>query len=230
MKFMEITGCLIWLICITSCKKNPWDDLKGSTPDFLNQTVVYKTTATIPSPADSARGLFKDSVIVSRKLNKDDPDFISNIPNVAAAIRENYGFSFGYAFPDNSLIYFLFTAYAFPSVPPDFLLNKAYEHTSTPGTLRPLYLGSHNGFDGMNYFVNNVYPPDAGAPISKTFTSITFTKLTKIPLPPAGDNTAFFVSGHISGYCIDYYHKTRLNKYVHRWDFTVDFTDLLIGQ
>ena len=227
MRFLLIIY-FVW--SIVACKRNYDNNPIGSNTDSLNQSIIYKTIATIPSPADTANGLLKDSIGVFRRKYKNDLDFLTNIPNVFSNIGKNFnGFSFGYDDPNNSLAYFDFSAYAFPDVPRQFLLNSAYEHTSVRGSpyQKPLFLGSYNGFDGMTYFLSNVYPPDAGAPSSTTYTSVTFNKLIKIPLPYSIDS-AYFGSGHIAGYCIDYYGLTDTTKYVQRWDFTVDFTDLRI--
>jgi hypothetical protein len=232
---MRLAFFIIFLvggICFISCKKNNEDTPNGSNTDSLQQSIIYKTIATIPSPADSANGLLRDSMSVFRMKYKKEPDFISNIPNVFSNINKNFpGFSFGYDGPNNSITYFEFSAPAFPDVPRQFLLNTAYNHKSIRGTPyeRPMYLGSSNGIDGMSYFVNNVYPPDAGMSSSTTYSSVTFNKLIKIPMPYSVDS-AYFGSGRISGYCIDYFGLTETDttKYVQRWDFTVDFTDLLI--
>lgn len=221
-----ILGCLF----LFACKKTNDITSDLSDPDSLNQSVFYKTVATIPSPNDSAKGLLRDSVSASRIITKADPNFRSNILNVSSNLETNFpGFSLGYFDPNKSLPYFSFTAFAFPDVPREFALNKIYEHTSIRGSTyqKPLFLGSHNGFDAMTYFVNNVYPADAGYPTSRTYTSITFTKKIKILVRT---DTILFGSGHIAGYCIDYYHLTDTTKYVHRWDFTVDFTDLNINR
>lgn len=226
-------SCVILTYCLLSCKKGS-DDVpsEATTIDELNQSVVYKTVATVPSPADSAKGSFKNSVSVFRKIKKDDPNFLTNIPHVSSSIIGTYGLNFSYNDPNKSLAYFMFTADAFPNVRRQFELNKTYEHTTIAENLmqKPLFLGSENGFNGMNYFVDNVLPPDADyPPISRTYSTVTFTKKIKIPLRPFGD-TALFASGHIAGYCIEYYKKTDTAKYRHRWDFTVDFTDLKIDR
>ncbi len=230
MKLLSCTILAVFISSLYACKKNsdnPTSDI--SNPDYLDQSVVYKTIATIPSPADSADGLLKDSITVSRRKNKNDADFLTNISYVNSNISKGFnGFSFGYDDPNNSLPYFLFTANAFPDVPREFQLSKNYEHTSIRATPKPLFLGSHDGFNAMTYFVNNVYPPDAGDPSSRTYTSVSFSKKLKILRNPDSIDTVLFGSGHISGYCIDYYHLTDTTKYVHRWDFTVDFTNLLI--
>lgn len=230
---MRLTFFMIFLvgsICFIRCKKNNEKTPNGSNTDSLQQSIIYKTIATIPSPADSANGLLRDSMSVFRRKYKNEPDFISNIPNVSSNISKNFpGFSFGYDDPNKSLAYFEFAAPAFPDVPRQFLLNTAYKHTSIRGTPneRPMFLGCSDGFNGMSYFVNNVYPPDAGMSSSTTYSSVTFNKLIKIPMPYSVDS-AYFGSGHITGYCIDYFGLTDTTKYVQRWDFIVDFTDLLI--
>lgn len=195
----------------------------------MHQSVIYKTVATIPSPADSVRGL-RDSISVFGNKGKNDFDFFWNIHNVVAYGYKSGGFSFAYADPDKEFPYFTFTVYAFPNVPYDFQLNKLYENITLPGALNPTFLGTHTGNDGMTYFVNNVYPSDAEPPSSKTYTSVIFTKKIKIPLPPNFIDTAIFGSGHILGYRIDYYNHTDTTKYRNRWDFTVDFTDLRMLQ
>jgi len=215
---------------IVSCKKNNDNNPNVSNVDSLNQSVVYKTIATIPSPADSARGSFRDSLSVFRIKYKNETDFISNIPNLHAYIDKNFnGFGLGFGDTNNSLAYFGFSTSNFPDVPRQYLLNYAYKHVSTRGApdAIPMYLGSSNGVDGMHYFVNNVYPPDAGSFSSATYSSVTFNKLIKIPISNRLDS-AYFSSGHITGYRIDYYGLPDTTKYVQRWDFTVDFTDLLI--
>jgi hypothetical protein len=222
MRFALSIIFLAWCTCFASCKKSP--EYVNSIPDFLDQSVVYKTIATIPSPADSAKGLLKDSVGIFRKTLKGTPEFLTNFPGVAAYIYPNYGFSFGYDDSNNSLPYFAFTADAFPGIPLQFQLNKVYEHTFERGESKPVFLGCHNGFDGMTYFVDNIYPPDAGGFSSKTYISVTFTERREIT---SSAGPLLFGSGRISGYCIDYAHPDP-TKYMHRWDFTVDFKNLLI--
>jgi len=235
MRFVLYLNCVYMICFLAACKKNSTElPPDGKNIDSLNQSVIYKTVATVPSPADSAKGLFRDSVSIFRSIRKTDPDFLTNIPNVNANIWSRHtGFSFGYDDDSKSLPYFSFTSDAFPDVPREFQLNKIYEHTSIPGSINqhPLFLGSHNGFDGMTYFINNVFPPDADyPPLSKTYTKVTFTRKMKIPYPQNPWDSALLASGHIAGYCITYYNKTDTAKYVHRWDFTVDFTDLKIDE
>lgn len=231
MKFFGYLLCLFFCVLVVACSKNA-DNITSNDNDIdsLHQSITYKTIATTPSPADSAEGLLKDSLSVSRDVLKKDPDFFSNIPNVSANTVVGYGFSFGYDDPYKSLPYFAFTGSAFPDVPREFLLNKQYESSSVPGSLyqRPLFLGSHTGNDGMTYFVNNIYPADVTATISKTYTNITFTKKIKIAIPGTVADTALYGSGHIFGYCIDYYNENDTLEYKHRWDFTVDFANLKI--
>jgi hypothetical protein len=221
---LALSFCSIFLI---SCKKDPVDNSGLSNPESLDHSVSYKIIATIPSPADIDKGLFRDSLNVILRTKKGDSKFLSNIDNVSSNIDENsFGFSFGYHDPNKSYPYFLLTSYAFPAVPREFQLNHTYEHTTTRGTLKPMFLGTPDGVSGMTYFINNVYPPDAGSPTSKTFTSVRFTKKLKV----GGDREIILLgSGHISGYCINYWHLTDTTKYVQRWDFTVDFTDLRIN-
>lgn len=69
---------------------------------------------------------------------------------------------------------------------------------------------------------------DASFPTSKTYVNLIFTKKYKITLPFNNGDTILFGSGHITGYCIDYYDNVDTTRYVHRWDFTVDFTGLKI--
>lgn len=216
-----------------ACKKNSNDTPTISNNiDSFSQSVIYRVNATVASPADSAKGVFKDSISAIRIARKDDHDFLTNLPNISANISSNSpGFSFGYNDQNRFLHYFSFTANAFHSVPREFELNKLYEHTTIPGSInqRPLFLGNNNGIDGMTYFVNNVFPADAEyPPLSKTYMSIKFTKRTEIPFPQMPSERALLASGIIVGYCIDYYNKTDSAKYVHRWDFTVDFTNLRI--
>ncbi len=227
MKAIISLSLVLFISCITACSKNKITEVLPPTNniDVLNQSIIYKTFATIPSPADSARGVFKDSIKVSRTVSINSEEFFKNIQFVTAT-RSFAGFSLVYNDPSKSLPYFFFTAQCFPDVPGYFQLKKAYTYISPAGNLKPLFLGASNGLDGMNYFVNNVYPPDADFPLlSKTYTSVTFTNRIKIPLPSIRDS-AIYASGHISGYVIDYYSKTDTSKYLHRWDFTVDFTDL----
>jgi hypothetical protein len=226
---------LLLLMYCLGCKKSTVEQLSPQTLelDILQQSITYRTIAVIPSPADSANNLLQDSISVSRIIRKNEPDFLTNIPNVNSNLSSNInGFSFGYDDPNNSLPYFTFTTYAFPNVPREFELNHAYEHKSIRGTVyqRPLFLGSHDGFNGMTYFVNNVYPPDAGDPTSQTFTKVTFTEKTKVYMPSIARDTFLFASGKILGYCIDYFNPNDTTKYVHRWDFSVDFNNLRIDK
>ena len=109
-----------------ACKKNSNDNASGlSDPDTFNQSVFYKTVATIPSPNDSAKGLLRGSISISRIITKGDPNFGSNIWGVSSNLQTNFpGFSFGYQDQNKSVPYFSFTAYAFPDVPRNFVLNK----------------------------------------------------------------------------------------------------------
>ncbi len=225
---------ILFIVCFASCKKNT-EDVQNRTVDIdnINQSIVYKTVATIPSPADSANNVLRDSISISRSLTKNDPNFLTNILNVNSNLIPNYnGFSFGYDDPNKSLPYFSFTAYAFPNVPREFVTNLGYESKSIRGSTyqRPLFLGTHDGFTGMTYFINNIYPPDAGFPTSQTFTKVTFTDKMKVYIPSISRDTFLFASGKIIGYCIDYFHLTDTTKYVHRWDFSVDFTNLRIDK
>lgn len=237
----KITSVIILLLLLfVGCKKNTVDSQTTLDPqtktvsvDSIYQSIAYKTVATIPSPADSANNLLKDSISASRVIRKNEPEFLSNIPFVYSNIFPSFkGFSIGYDDPNKSVPYFGFTAYAFPDVPREFVINQAYEHKSLRGSIyqRPLFLGSHDGFNGMTYFVNNAYPPDAGDPSSQTFTSVTFTKKMKVYMPSIARDTLLFASGKINGYCIDYFHPTDTTKYVHRWDFSVDFTNVRIDE
>lgn len=231
MKFSYFLYCLILTSCLIACKKSKDDAPSVVSVDQLHQSVIYRTVATVPSPADYAKGLLKDSISISRNIKKGDPNFFENIPFVLSSIiRGNTGFTMSYHNTNNSLSYFGFTAYAFPNVPREFVLNQPYEHTTIPGSAhqKPIFLGSHTGLDGMTYFVNNQFPADAQYPaMSKVFTSITFTKKFKMLITNL--DTAYYASGKIKGYCEDRYSQTDTNKYVHRWDFTVDFTDLRIN-
>ena len=228
-----LMSCIILNLCIIACKKDHSVPSENTSIDSLHQSVIYKTVAIVPSPADTANGTLNDSLSVYRNVGKNDPDFFTNIPNVSSNIVTGYGFSFGYDDPNKSLPYFTFTAYAFPGVPHEFLLNYTYEHNSSPSDgvyQRPMFLGTHTGYGGMTYFVNNSYPPDADFISSKTYSKVIFTKKLKIPNPLLATDTLLFGSGHISGYCIDYYKSTDTAKYKHRWDFTVDFSDLKIDK
>jgi hypothetical protein len=190
----------------------------------LHQSIVYRTVATIPSPADSSKGRFKDSVIVNFSRTIHSPDYLKNFPNVNATIIDGYGFGFNYL--DGSIYhYFAFSAYAFPKVPRDFEINKIYEATTSPGQLNPVFLGSHTGREGMTYFVDNIYPADAGNPSSKVYTKIVFSK-RKVYQTVNGP--LLTCDGLITGYCIQNYGTTDIFKYVHRWDFSVSFTGLHI--
>src|SRR4051794_32511967 len=170
---------IISTLGLIACKKNSIDMSSNSTnTDTLHQSIVYKTVATVPSPADTAEGLLRDSLSVFRTIDKNDPDFFSNISNVSSNVVAGYGFSLGYHDHGKSFPYFTFTADAFPGVPRDFLLNHNYDRNTSPSDgvyERPMFLGSHTGYEGMTYFVNNVYPPDAGFPSSKTYTNVIFT-------------------------------------------------------
>jgi hypothetical protein len=235
MRFFILGFSVITCLCLVSCKKDSGDTpSENINTDTLYQSIFYKTIATVPSPADTAEGLLSDSLRVSRSVTKSNPDFFTNIPNVSSNEVAGYGFSIGYDDPSKSLPYFAFTAYAFPGVPRDFSLNQAYEHYTSPSDAlayqRPMFLGTHTGTEGMTYFVDNIYPPDAEFPSSKTYSRVIFTKKLKIPIPPNYYDTAYYGSGHISGYCIDYYKPSDTAKYRHRWDFTVDFTDLKIDK
>ncbi len=232
--FASLVLCISTSLCIISCKKNsddPSSDSKNVTS--LNQSVFYKFVATEPSPADSAEGIFSDSLKVSRLVNKNDKDFLSNIPTLNANIINNFpGFSFGYN-GDKTFPYFEFTAFAFPEVTRQFLLNKTYQYTTIPGSFnqKPLFLGYSSGNGGMTYFVDNVLAPDGQyPPLTKTFTSVTFTKKIEIPLPPNALDTLIFCSGHISGYSIDYYNYPDTLKYKHRLDFVVEFYRVFLHQ
>lgn len=219
-------GILLTVICFFACKKNNYDP--PAYINTLNQSVSYKTIATIPSPSDSANGTLRDSLFVSRTINRGEIDFLTNITGVSSNLANNYpGFSFGYENPNLDIPHFIFAVGAFPDVSQQFEVNRLYEHHSVRGTQydRPFFLGSSNGYTGMTYFVNNEYPPDAGARSSRTYTSIKFSK--KFEIPRASD-ILLFASGSISGYCIDYYYPSDTTRYVQRWDFTVDFTDLKI--
>lgn len=214
---------LLAFFCFNACKKsndsNPSDTFATERPGGLS--VVYKTQAIIASPTDSLHLLFRDSMVTNGYTG-----FVhANISNIAN------GFSFGYADPSKSLPFFGFAVPAFPNVPRHFTLNKAYENVLEPGNLYQYaaFLGTPDGFTGMTYFVNNVYPPDAGSPSSKTYTSVIFTKRIKVPVNNNTD-TLIFASGHIEGYKINYFHLTDTSKYVQRWNFTVDFTNLGIAK
>ena len=227
MKTLLLPSALLCALCFIACKKyTNFGRGDVTTPEFLDQSVSYRTFATKASPADSARGKFKDSIMISRRVNKGDLNFLSNMPNVRANIIGSKGFSFGFEDRTKPSPYFLFTANAFPNVPIDIELNKKYENITPRVDLSPIYLGSGDGTHGMNYFVDNVYPPDAGSITSKTYTSIVFNKYLKVPLIPYYYDTAYIVSGHINGYSIKYYHETDTTKYVQRWDFTIEFSDL----
>jgi hypothetical protein len=224
---------LVFSYSLITCKKAAETPaaLDIINPDFLDQSVKYQTIATKPSPADSAYGRLQCNTSVSRRTKKSDPDFGLNITGVGAFIINNYnGFSFGYSGVGNTYPYFTFGSMAFPDVPRNFQLNKKYESVTVASRTqpRPIFLGSCDGRNGMTYFVNNVYPPDAGLPANKTYTSIIFTKRTRIFMPERYSDTLLFGSGYITGYCINYYHNTDTTKYVNRWDFKVDFTDLRI--
>ena len=233
MRGIPFTFYVVIVFCVYSCKKNSGDlPVDGANVTSLNQSVFYKIVATVPSPADLAKGILRDSLSVSRNINKSDPEFLTNIPNVNANILSfSAEFSFGYDDPDKPFPYFSFSAYTFPGVPREFLLNKIYENATIPGSdyQRPLYLGNSNGLDGMTFFVDNIFPPDAQFPsLTKTYANIVFTKKYKIPIPFNMKDTVLFGSGHIVGYCIDYYNSSDTLKYKQRWDFWVDFTDLKI--
>src|SRR5689334_12393293 len=108
MKRISVIGCLVMAISFIACKKYH-DDL-SLWPDKLNQHIFYKTVATIPSPADSVKGL-SDSLSVSRTVDPNAENMLTNIPNVDAQIWGNgYGFSFGYAEHDGSRNYFIFSS------------------------------------------------------------------------------------------------------------------------
>ena len=214
------------IVCLLACKKNSTNI--PETINELSQSLVYKTVATVPSPADSAKGRFNDSLAVSRKTSLNKPEDFNNINYVSSATTVS-GFSLSYIDPNKSLPYFIVTNGALASVPREFELNKLYEQYVQTNGFSPVLLGASNGFDAMNYFVGNNLPPDADyPPMSKTYTKVVFNKKFKLPILPFRTDTALFASGQLVGYRIDYWKKSDTLKYRHRWDFTIDFTDLRI--
>lgn len=228
-KFSYIAS--LFIFSVIGCKKETKDTVVLSPRTSFEQSIFYKVIMTIPSPADSARGYFVDSIKVKKPVLRSDPDFFTNIANLSANIIPSFpGFSFGYDDNNNSFPYFAFTSYAFPNVPREFALNTPYEHITIPGSANdyPIFLGAHTGNSGMNYFVNNVYPPDAGFPTSKTYTKIIFTDRSKIVVSTV--DTVLLASGKISGYAEKYWGTVNPSKYLQRWDFMVEFTDLQINK
>ncbi|MET0637764.1 MAG: hypothetical protein ABWZ25_17170 [Chitinophagaceae bacterium] len=221
---------LVTLILVfASCKKNPESSSGNlSSRTTFEPTIAYRVFMTKASPADSARGFLKDSIIVSRSFSKRDPEYYSNVQHASANIHRGYpGFSMGYDDDDKSFPYFSFTSQAFPGVPREFELNKPYSYPETGNVGGGFFLGTHTGADGMNYFINNEFPPDAGSPRSETHTSIIFLSKDKIL---NRFDTILLASGRITGYSVLSWGKTDPDKYLQRWDFSVDFKDLKIDE
>src|SRR5262249_43125114 len=109
--------CIVCLACLVACKKSNdgTPTLYHEPPFTLNQSIVYKMVATVASPADSAAGRLRDSVSAYRNVEKTDPTYYSNIPNVYANIMTNFtGFGLIYQDPNKPFPYFDFNNYAFP--------------------------------------------------------------------------------------------------------------------
>src|SRR3954468_2266920 len=95
----EIILFLVFVsIIVSGCKKDVNESSSGiSSRTEFEPSVSYRVFMTKASPADSARGIFKDSVIASRKFSRSDPDFYSNVKDVGAyASYLVPGFSVGY--------------------------------------------------------------------------------------------------------------------------------------
>lgn len=189
--------------------------------------LTYKIVATVPSPADSARGIFSDSIILdSTGMAYSYVPFLGNFPGVYASINvEPYGFKLGYDNDNLPFPHFSFSS-GFPTVPRYFEVNKAYESHTYPEDQVPIFLGRNSGMDGWNHFVNNEYPQDAEVLGSETYTKILFTKKTEY-------NTGYYDStivadGIITGYQVNRFSRTQPDKYVHRLDFTITFEGLAI--
>jgi hypothetical protein len=178
MKNLSILSILLFLITFISCKKgddnNNIDDYSGNLP----QAVFYRFIATKPSLADSALGRFRDSVVINFTRKIDSPDYLINYDfnRLNANLNDRFpGFSFGYQINSSQFPCFTFTKNAFPDVPYNFELNKAYELSVVNSQTSSIFLGTHNGDGGMNYFVNNVYPPDGTSPKFDFYVKVTFT-------------------------------------------------------
>lgn len=187
----------------------------------------YKIVATIPSPADSARGIFSDSIVLDSTASVYSHIPFFNFPNVGATIYESpYGFSIGYINGNLPFAHFIFPGSAFSTVPRYFEVNTPYETHTSPGTPVPFFLGRSNGLDGWNHFVNNEYPPDSDPVQTETYTKIIFTK--KMEYDTDYYDSTIVADGVISGYTIDRYSIANPDKYVHRLDFTLTFKALPI--
>jgi hypothetical protein len=223
-----LSNYLIAVVCLLSvaCKKST-----DGPPDEIHRSLYYKVVATIPSPADEARGIFTDSLSLSSvSVNStSDPTFLTNFPGVGANITGEYGFGIGYSNDNLPTSHFLLNNAAFQTVPLDFELNKVYESTKPPSLYPAIFLGRHDGSDGWNYFVDNVYPGDAEPVSYESFTQIKFTGRKEYQINAMSDPIVV-VDGELSGYSISRYSTTNPDKYVHRLDFIVRFTGLVLNE
>lgn len=223
---MRVLSCYLFAavsLFSIACKKS------DSSPNQIQRSIYYKVVATIPSPADQARGIFEDSISSSdiATNSTSDPKFLSNLPGLGANLS-SYGFSMGYENDNLSFPYFTFSASAFPSVPENIELNKTYESTNASTVLSPIFLGRRGGTDAWNYFVNNEWPDDADQMTNTSFTKVKFTGRQEFQMQ--GLSTPIqVVDGEASGYVIYHYSTADPSKYVHRLDFTVRFTGLVLN-
>jgi len=219
---------LIAVVCLFSiaCKKST-----SGSQDEIHRSLYYKVVATIPSPADIARGIFEDSLSLSSVSTNStsDPTFLTNFPGVSANITGDFGFGIGYDNVNLPYPHFSLNNVAFKNVPINFELNKVYESTTPPTFYPPTFLGRHDGSDGWNYFVDNVYPNDTEQVSFESYTQIKFTKREEYQLKAMTDPIVV-IDGELSGYNISRYSTTNPDKYVHRLDFTVKFTGLILNQ
>lgn len=218
--FLAITAIALFASCSKKQeKKLQYVEAKGS--------LHYKVVATIPSPADSARGIFADSMFLDSTATVYSHVPFFNFPTVGATIFEApYGFSIASINGNLPSPHFMFPGSAFPNVPRYFEVNKAYESYTAPGSPVPFFLGRSDGSDGWNHFVNNEPPPDSDPVRSETYTRIIFTKMTLYDTDYY--DSTIVADGVISGYSIDRYSIADPNRYVHRLDFTINFKNLPI--
>jgi hypothetical protein len=197
----------------------------------MERSIFYKVVATIPSPADSARAVFADSILLtSTSTSREDPTYLTNFPGVSASLTPA-GSYFMMEYKDSSkpFPYFFFSNAVFQSVPENPELNRVYAFAYGPTLHPPIVLGTHDGSRDWNYFVNNVYPGDAlEKSVDSNYTKIHFTRLDRYNSP--GSHASVWVAdGEFSGHKILRYSDDP-EKYVHRLDFTVKFRGMIVDR
>ena len=218
---------IIFLSMVSACKKSSI----SKPPDQIERSIFYKVVATLPSPADSARAVFADSILLtSVSTNNNDPTYLTNFPGISAQMAPS-GSYFSIKYKDDSkpFPYFSFSNSVFQNIPENPELKKVYEFAYGPTLYPPIVLSTHDGSRDWNYFINDVYPGDAlKKSLDSNYTKIYFTRLDRYDKP--GSNEPIWVAdGELSGYKVLRYSNDP-EKYVHRLDFTVKFTGVIVDR